>query len=175
MGFGLGIGLAVLVKEGLNRFNFGLPDGPLVLTPSAAITGALVGVSVTILSSLLPAIRASKVSPMEAIREGLSQPKRKSLVQRLVLGILSTSLGFSLLFGTIFDFFDIPGLSSLRQVGAGAAITFVGIAILAPSFSKPFISIFHFTYTFLFKILGKLSIENSKRTQMGIDAFWTVG
>ena len=100
LGIGLGIGLAVLVKEGLNRFNFGLPDGPLVLTPSAAITGALVGVSVTILSSLLPAIRASKVSPMEAIREGLSQPKRKSLVQRLVLGILSTSLGFSLLFGT---------------------------------------------------------------------------
>ena len=164
LGIGLGIGLAVIVKEGLKRFNFGLPEGPLILTPSAAIIGVLVGVSVTILSSLLPAIKASKVSPMEAIREGFSQPKRKSLVQRLIIGILSTSLGFSLLFGSIFDFFDIPGLTSLRQVGAGAAITFVGMAILAPSFSKPFISIFHFAYIFFFKILGKLSIENSKRT-----------
>ncbi|SVD69747.1 uncharacterized protein METZ01_LOCUS422601, partial [marine metagenome] len=84
LGIGLGIGLAVLVKEGLKRFSFGLPEGPLVLTPSAAIIGALVGVSVTVLSSLLPAMRASKVSPMEAIREGQSQPKRKSLLQRLV-------------------------------------------------------------------------------------------
>ena len=164
LGIGLGIGLAVLVKEGLNRFNFGLPEGPLVLTPSAAIIGAVVGVSVTVLSSLLPAIRASKVSPMEAIREGFSQPKKKSLVKRLLVGLLTTSLGFSLLFGTIFDFFEVPGLSSLRQVGIGAAITFVGIAILAPSFSKPFISIFHYIYIFFFKILGKLSIENSKRT-----------
>ena len=164
LGIGLGIGLAVLVKEGLNRFNFGLPEGPLVLTPSAAIIGAVVGVSVTVLSSLLPAIRASKVSPMEAIREGFSQPKKKSLVKRLLVGLLTTSLGFTLLFGTIFDFFEVPGLSSLRQVGIGAAITFVGIAILAPSFSKPFISLFHYIYIFFFKILGKLSIENSKRT-----------
>ena len=164
LGIGLGIGLSVLVKEGLKRFNFGLPEGPLVLTPSAAITGALVGITVTILSSLLPAMRASKVSPMEAIRESLSQPKKKSLFQRLVIGLLFTSLGFSIMFGSLFNFLEISGLSSLRQVGVGAAIIFIGIAILAPSFSKPFISIFQFSYIFFFKILGKLSIENSKRT-----------
>ena len=54
IGIGLGIGLAVAVKEGLKYFQFGLPDGPLVLTTEAAITGAIVGISVTILSIWSP-------------------------------------------------------------------------------------------------------------------------
>ena len=87
LGIGLGIGLAVAVKEGLQYFEFGLPDGPLVLTTEAAITGLIIGVTVTILSSLLPARKASQVSPMEAIRDSVSTPRRKSLFTRLVVGI----------------------------------------------------------------------------------------
>ena len=84
IGIGLGIGLAVAVKEGLQYFEFGLPDGPLVLTTEAAITGLIIGITVTIFSSLLPARKASQVSPMEAIRDSVSTPKRKSLVLRLL-------------------------------------------------------------------------------------------
>ena len=32
------------MKEGLQYFEFGLPDGPLVLTTEAAITGLIIGV-----------------------------------------------------------------------------------------------------------------------------------
>ena len=64
------------MKEGLQYFEFGLPDGPLVLTTEAAITGLIIGITVTILSSLLPARKASQVSPMEAIRDSVSTPKR---------------------------------------------------------------------------------------------------
>ena len=51
LGIALGIGLAVAVKEGLQYFECGLPDGPLVLTTEAAITGLIIGITVTILSS----------------------------------------------------------------------------------------------------------------------------
>ena len=47
-----GIGLAVAVKAGLQYFEFGLPDGPLVLTSEAALIGFVIGITVTILSSL---------------------------------------------------------------------------------------------------------------------------
>ena len=64
LGVALGIGLSVVVKEGLKYFDFGLPEVPLVLTPSAAVTGIIIGVVVTIFSSLLPARKASQVSPL---------------------------------------------------------------------------------------------------------------
>ena len=164
LGIALGIGLAVAVKEGLQYFEFGLPDGPLVLTTEAAITGLIIGITVTILSSLLPARKASQVSPMEAIRDSVSTPKRKSLFMRLVLGSLISVVGFGMLFGVLYDFLDLPTLSSLQQVGFGAGVIFIGISVITPSITKPFVFLFDKIYKMLFGILGKLATENSKRT-----------
>ena len=164
LGIGLGIGLAVAVKEGLQYFELGLPDGPLVLTSEAAITGLIIGITVTILSSLLPARKASQVSPMEAIRDSVSTPRRKSLFTRLVIGIAVSALGFIMLFGVLYDFLDLPTLSGLQQVGFGAGIVFVGISIITPSITKPFVFLFDRIYLLIFGILGKLATENSKRT-----------
>ena len=164
LGIALGIGLAVAVKEGLQYFEFGLPDGPLVLTSEAAITGLIIGVTVTILSSLLPARKASQVSPMEAIRDSVSTPRRKSLFMRLVFGSLISVVGFGMLFGVLYDFLDLPTLSSLQQVGFGAGVIFIGISVITPSITKPFVFLFDKVYNLVFGILGKLATENSKRT-----------
>ena len=164
LGIGLGIGLAVAVKEGLKYFEFGLPDGPLVLTTEAAISGAIFGINVTILSSLLPARKASQVSPMEAIRESTLTPKRKSLIKRLIFGTTVTTFGFAMLFGVLYDFLDLPSLSGLQQVGFGAGVIFIGVSIITPSITKPFVFLFDKLYEIAFGILGKLSTENSKRT-----------
>ena len=164
LGIALGIGLAVAVKEGLQYFEFGLPDGPLVLTTEAAITGLIIGITVTIFSSLLPARKASQVSPMEAIRDSVSTPQRKSLLARLLFGSLISVVGFGVLFGVLYDFLDVPTLSSLQQVGLGAGVIFVGISVITPSITKPFVFFFDKIYNLLFGILGKLATENSKRT-----------
>ncbi len=164
LGIALGIGLAVAVKEGLQYFEFGLPDGPLVLTTEAAITGLIIGITVTILSSLLPARKASQVSPMEAIRDSVSTPRRKSLLIRLVFGSLISVAGFGMLFGVLYDFLDLPTLTSLQQVGFGAGVIFIGISVITPSITKPFVFLFDKAYNLVFGILGKLATENSKRT-----------
>ena len=164
LGIALGIGLSVAVKEGLQYFEFGLPDGPLVLTTEAAITGLIIGITVTIFSSLLPARKASQVSPMEAIRDSVSTPQRKSLLVRLLFGSLISVVGFGVLFGVLYDFLDVPTLSSLQQVGLGAGVIFVGISVITPSITKPFVFFFDKIYNLLFGILGKLATENSKRT-----------
>ena len=164
LGIALGIGLAVAVKEGLQYFEFGLPDGPLVLTTEAAITGLIIGITVTIFSSLLPARKASQVSPMEAIRDSVSTPQRKSLLARLLFDSIISIVGFGVLFGVLYDFLDLPTLSSLQQVGFGAGVIFIGISVVTPSITKPFVFIFDKIYNLLFGILGKLATENSKRT-----------
>ena len=164
LGIALGIGLAVVVKEGLQYFEFGLPDGPLVLTTEAAVVGLVIGITVTIFSSLLPARKASQVSPMEAIRDSVSTPQRKSLLVRLLFGSLISVVGFGVLFGVLYDFLDVPTLSSLQQVGLGAGVIFIGISVITPSITKPFVFFFDKIYNLLFGILGKLATENSKRT-----------
>ena len=164
LGIGLGIGLAVAVKAGLQYFEFGLPDGPLVLTTEAALIGLAIGITVTILSSLLPARKASQVSPMEAIRDSVSTPKAKSLFIRLLFGSLISAIGFGMLFGILFAFLDLPTLSALQQVGFGAGIIFIGISVITPSITKPFVFLFEKIYNLVFGILGKLATENSKRT-----------
>ena len=164
LGIALGIGLAVAVKEGLKYFEFGLPDGPLVLTTEAAVAGLIIGITVTIFSSLLPARKASQVSPMEAIRDSVSTPQRKSLLVRLLFGSLISVVGFGVLFGVLYDFLDLPTLSSLQQVGLGAGVIFIGISVITPSITKPFVFFFDKIYNLLFGILGKLATENSKRT-----------
>ena len=164
LGIALGIGLAVAVKEGLQYFEFGLPDGPLVLTTEAAVVGLVIGIAVTIFSSLLPARKASQVSPMEAIRDSVSTPQRKSLLVRLLFGSLISVVGFGVLFGVLYDFLDVPTLSSLQQVGLGAGVIFIGISVITPSITKPFVFFFDKIYNLLFGILGKLATENSKRT-----------
>ena len=116
------------------------------------------------MSSILPARKASQVSPMEAIRDSISTPKGKSLFIRLLLGSLISTIGFGMLFGVLFEFLDLPTLSALQQVGFGAGIIFIGISVITPSITKPFVFLFEKVYNLVFGILGKLATENSKRT-----------
>ena len=108
--------------------------------------------------------KASQVSPMEAIRDSVSTPQRKSLLTRLLFGSIMSIVGFGVLFGVLYDFLDLPTLSSLQQVGFGAGVIFIGISVVTPSITKPFVFIFDKIYNLLFGILGKLATENSKRT-----------
>ncbi len=101
---------------------------------------------------------------MEAIRDSVSTLKAKSLLLRLMLGTLISAVGFGMLFGVLFDFLDLPTLSSLQQVGFGAGIIFIGISVITPSITKPFVFVFEKIYNLIFGILGKLATENSKRT-----------
>ena len=101
---------------------------------------------------------------MEAIRESTLTPKRKSLIKRLIFGTTVTTFGFATLFGVLYDFLDLPSLSGLQQVGFGAGVIFIGVSIITPSITKPFVFLFDKLYEVAFGILGKLSTENSKRT-----------
>ena len=83
---------------------------------------------------------------MEAIRDSVSTPKAKSLFMRLLFGSLISTLGFGALFGVLFEFLDLPTLSSLQQVGFGAGVIFIGISVITPSITKPFVFLFEKIY-----------------------------
>ena len=127
-GIGVAWGLKQLFSTGGNSF----PDGPLQIQLRTVIVVILVGLVVTVLSAILPAIRASRVSPLEAVRDG--GRKERSMTFRLVAGGVVLVPGLILLAVGMFG--SIDGTAArLSAIGVGAALTFIGVSMLSALFA----------------------------------------
>ncbi|HEX4437755.1 MAG TPA: ABC transporter permease [Solirubrobacteraceae bacterium] len=97
LGAVLGLLAGIAVAPGLDAlfkaFGATLPDSGTVLETRTIVVSLLVGVVVTVLAGLPPALRATRVPPLAAMREGLSipprpLPTRKRLIFAYVLYLL---------------------------------------------------------------------------------------
>jgi putative ABC transport system permease protein len=132
IGLAFGFLLAIGLKGLLNLFHIDLPSTTLQLLPRTIIAAFVVGVGTTLLASILPAIRASRVPPIAALRE--SQPAEfRFSTRRTVLGSVVTTIGIAILLIALFG----GGSSALARVGLGAAIVFFGVAVLSPLIVRP--------------------------------------
>jgi len=129
VGLGLGLVVAVGLRALLGALGIDLPSGDTVVAPRTVIVSLVVGVGVTAVAALLPARRASRVAPVEAMRES-GPAEDRSLTRRGVLGGLLTLVGVAAL---------LTGLSGagLPLVGLGTLLTFLGVATLSPLVARP--------------------------------------
>jgi putative ABC transport system permease protein len=98
-GLGLlaGIGMAPALNELFKAFGAELPDTGTVVETRTVVVSLLVGVLVTVLAGLPPALRATRVPPIAAMREGVAipprpLPKRRTLIVRFVLALVAVLL-----------------------------------------------------------------------------------
>jgi putative ABC transport system permease protein len=94
----VGLFLGFLLAKGLFRLfdmvGFTLPNSGLVFEPRAAVIALAVGILVTLLASVYPALRATTVPPIAAVREGAQLPGEPlDRIRGLLRGILVTALG----------------------------------------------------------------------------------
>src|SRR5690349_11948767 len=87
-GFALAKGLFAL----FNVVGFTLPNSGLVLTAKAVVIALAAGILVTLVASLRPAFRATRVAPLAAVREGATLPKSRFAFLRLPSSIFLTLL-----------------------------------------------------------------------------------
>jgi putative ABC transport system permease protein len=157
VGLGFGLLLALGLKRGLSATGLELPPTPLEIRPRTILAALLVGTVVTVVASVFPARRASRVAPIEALREGAvatsASLRRRSIVGGLVTaaGVAMIALGLSA---------DVP--QPALFVGFGAAVTFVGVAVLTPLFARPLASAIGMPARGL-GMTGRLGRENAKR------------
>ncbi len=85
--FGLfaGIGLAPALDQLFKAFGADLPDSGTVLETRTIVVSLLVGIIITVLAGLAPALRATRVSPLAAMREGVEIPPRRVTKRRLLI------------------------------------------------------------------------------------------
>ena len=79
LGLFAGIGLAPLLAGLLGLIGFDLPSTALVIAARTIVVAIVLGTVVTLLSSLAPALRATRISPMAAMREGATGARRSSV------------------------------------------------------------------------------------------------
>ncbi len=158
VGLILGLGLAKFIKWLFDRSGGGIPTQSLSLSWSIVLWGFIVGVGVTVLASLAPAFRATKVPPIAAVREGAVLPRSRVApftpwiaggLSLIALGLLgysmfapSSSLGTGL---------------RLLYMGVGVLLLFTGVALLSPRLVRPLASVTHYVAigaTWLFLAIG---------------------
>lgn len=101
LGLFLGIGLAPALDGLFKAFGADLPDNGTILHGRTVIVSLGVGLAVTVLAGLAPALRATRVPPIAAMREGVGIPAQ-ALTETVVLrraalvGVLFVVLGLAL-------------------------------------------------------------------------------
>jgi putative ABC transport system permease protein len=158
LGIVAGIGIALGLQGLLAAFNIDLPSTSTQLEPRTIIVALLIGTVVTVFSSILPAWRAAKVAPVQALRESQETGTAGSWGRRLVAGLVVTAGGVTAL---LYGLFGTPASAGVL-VGAGAAATFVGVAILSPLVARPIAAAIGAPIRGL-GVQGKLGRENAMR------------
>ena len=130
IGLFLGLGLAKILFWLFDAVGFTLPNTGLLFQTRTIVVALLVGVLVTLLASLRPALRATRVPPIAAVREGATLPESRFARFRTPGAVALGVLGFAAL---IFGLFG-GGLSTtqiLLFLGVGALLVFFGVALFA--------------------------------------------
>ena len=133
----LGILAGFGISEGMIRLfsalGVDLPDAPTVVALRTIVVSLLLGTGVTLLASILPARRATRVPPISAVREGAVLPTSRTRSSRAgVVVVLASLTAVSL---GIFGGAQAGMVALLLAVGVLGL--FAGIAMLAPRLVKP--------------------------------------
>ncbi|MFI9638760.1 ABC transporter permease [Micromonospora sp. NPDC051925] len=156
LGLGAGIGIGALLA-----FVFGELAGGLSLAgigvPSSAVIGSFaVGLVITVVAALLPALRASRIPPIAAMQD-VANPDRP-LTKVTVTGGVVTGIGAVLLF---LGLNGNAGDNTLAVILGGVLFAFIGVALLTPLISRPVVSLLG--AIFAWSVPGKLGRLNSGR------------
>jgi len=157
LGLGAGIGLAAGLRAVLQQFGLEL-SGALVIEPRTVVASLLVGSVVTVLSAVPPAVRASRIPPVAAMRDDVALPERSLRVRGLVGAVLLLGGGVGLWWAL-----QQSGSTSGVGVAVSALALFLGLAVAAPLVARPVLRVLAAPFAALLRPVGRLARENSLR------------
>jgi putative ABC transport system permease protein len=136
--FGLFLGLAIAVglKQILAAIGVELPSGGIVFAPRTIVVSVAVGTLIALLASLRPALRATRIEPIAAVREGAVIPRSRFARYALPTSatVVAAAVGlFS--YGVFADGLEIK--ARLLALVAGVLLLFVGVAMVASRVVRP--------------------------------------
>jgi putative ABC transport system permease protein len=161
-----GLALGLLLAKGLfglfNAIGFTLPNTGIIFATRTAIVSLVVGIVVTLVASLRPAIRATRVPPIAAVREGATLPPSRFARFRTLGSSITTAAGFAaLLYGLFGNGLGTAGV--LGWMGFGALLIFIGVSLLSVRFVPPLADTLGWPATQIGGAAGALAQDNARR------------
>ena len=155
LGIVVGAGLAIGLQALLRQFDLEIPGAGVKISTYTVVLCMLIGVVVTTLSVIVPAFRAGRTKPVEAMRSSAVDTSGSSAVRAV--------------FGAIFLLGAIALLLANRFVGVqwfyltfGALFLFIGLFIGGPLLARLF-AILVRPIMALFGMTGRLAADNAVR------------
>jgi putative ABC transport system permease protein len=159
VGVFVGMGVAYALQGLFKAIGADIPTAGLVLKPLTVVIGLAVGIVITLLAALVPSWRASRVSPVAAMRDDAVVPSR-SLRTRAIVGSALIVLGAGLLMLAVAA---NSGGSTAGLAGLGIVALLVGAIVVSPAMSRRCVAGLAFFYPSLFGTVGRLAIDSAQR------------
>ena len=161
IGIGGGYVMALLLNALLTAFGVDLPTTGLVMASRTVVVALLVGVVVTSVSSMVPAVRSTRVPPIAALR-AYAPPATRG--RRLFVLALSLLLGLGGLVAALAGLFGGGGAGARAGlIGGGAVAIVFGVSLFSPRLVPPLATVAGWPLERLRRLTGRLARENSQR------------
>ena len=159
LGLAAGIGLALGVTALLEASGAELPTSGLVVAPRTVVLAFSVGLGITLAASVVPALGATRVPPLAALRD-VAVDRSGASRWRAVVGVLllaGSAFGLSAAWRT-------DGDDAAQTVGLGAFLLIVGAIVLGPVVTEPTVRFLAGGLPRLKGVTGRLATENAARS-----------
>jgi putative ABC transport system permease protein len=130
VGAALGVAVAAGLRTLLGGFGARLPDGPLAVDPATLLLSAVLGIVVTVLGALGPARRASRVSPLAALRSSAAPADGGRA--RAVIGLVAVLVAGAASATAV-------RTGSIVALALGGVLALIGLVLAGPAVVAPLI------------------------------------
>ena len=162
LGVPAGIGFAAALNGIFKSFGIDLPNTGTVIETRTIVVALVVGVGVTLASALVPAVRATRVSPMAALREAELPESRTRGRIFTAFALLLFAIGIGMTCAGLFGATDDANTAA-ALVGGGAVATLFGVSMFSPRLVRPLASFIGWPLEKLRGLTGRLARENTVR------------
>ena len=151
VGVALAYGLSALASPLYEQFlHFGIGDP--VFTLPTVLFAIVMGIGITVLGGLLPAIQASQITPLEALRPSVGEVARRAAGRGAKIGLgLIVLAALTLVSG------------NPRASAGGAFLVLIGLVLIGPALVRPIASIFGRLLAIAFAREGQIAQGNLTR------------
>jgi putative ABC transport system permease protein len=132
VGLFAGVGLAKL----LTAIGGDLPEAGLVFAVRTVLISLALGTVITLLASVTPALRATRVPPIAAVREGSTLPPSRFAAHSLKTAVVVIAASVAAICVAIFAS-GLGAMAIVLLLCLGILALFLGVALAAPHMVKP--------------------------------------
>jgi putative ABC transport system permease protein len=161
IGIAGGYVMAILLNALLRAFEVDLPTTSLVMESRTIVVSLLVGVVVTSVSSLVPALRSTRVPPIAALQAYVPPSSRRRRFLYVGLSSLLALGGLAILLIGLFG----GGSAGTRaaMMGGGAVAIVLAVSLFSPRLVPPLATVAGWPLERVRRLIGRLARENSQR------------